>query len=626
MAAAGVTYALGIRLGLVHSYYGPAVYAMAHSWEAFVWGAVDPSASITLDKLPLAFQVQALSVRLLGWSQPAVLVPQVIEAVATIGLLFLTVRRWAGPYAGLLASAAYATTPIVAALAHAQIVDTMLVLVLVAAAYAWTRAMSSGRLGWLLGCAVIVSVAFQVKMVQAWGVLPALGLAYLLLAPGTWRRRIVRTALAGAVAVSASLLPLVIAQLVPASSRPWFDGSHDNSVFSMVFGYNLSARYAEGAGQAPGREGGWLYLLGPDVATQAGWLYPAALIGLVGALWWLRRRPRTDLLRAGFVMWGLWLATHAVAFSLGRVAHSFYVVAIAPAVVALAAGGAVLAWRARAGSWWVLPATVAATVAWAVWLSLQYPTFMPWLIPLVLGLGSTSVALLVGLRFVRSSHLAALALGLGVAATLVAPATWAASTTQQGWSGSAIGPAAGPVASMGGGRGQAPGSDGRTRPGAMPSGQPGPAPTGAPVPPAPGQTPPIGQGTAPGASGQTAPGRTTPGRRTTWPRSGPARPGRTCTPAPPCCPSAASAARSPTSPWRSCRRWSSPASCATWCSAAVGAVEAARVARSPSSRRGCSRAAPRSPTPPRRRCTGAGERLEDCQWGSVASAYASTSC
>lgn len=502
MATAGTVYALGIPLGLIHNYYGPAVYSMAHSWSAFFWGAFDPAVSITLDKLPLAFQVQALSVRVFGWSDWAVLMPQVLEATATIGVVFLTVRRWIGAPAGLLAAAAFATTPIVAALAHSQIVDTLLVLLLTCSAYAWTRAVQGGRLGWLLLTGVFVGLAFNTKMVQAWGVLPALALVHWACAPGSLLRRTLHVLAAGVVTLAVSLWWLVVASLVPAGSRPWIDGSAANSAWEMVFVYNLASRYGESAsGGAPGGGGGLDYLFGSGVATQVGWLYPLALAGLVGVLWWRRREPRTDAVRAGALMWGLWALTFGLAFSFGRVAHSFYVVALAPAVVSLAAAGAVLGWQAwRAGrrSGWLLPASLVATVAWTGWLHTRHPDFQPWVTPLVVGLGASG---LVALWFVRPGAsrarvAAPLAVGALTAGLLVTPAAWAASTTQPSTSGSSIGPSAGPVGGMGGSRGPGSGSDlaqppGRDAAGQAPTGQP---PTG--QAPGAGRTPPSGMPTA----------------------------------------------------------------------------------------------------------------------------------
>src|SRR5205807_1580997 len=143
--------------------------------------------------------------------------------------------RWLGPVAGIVAAAAFATTPIVAALAHAEISDTLLTLLLILAADAWQRALAGGRLGWLLLSGVWVGLAFQTKMVQAWGVLPALALVYLFAAPGAVRRRLGQVALAGIVTLAVSMSWIIMVLLTPVSARPYVDGSMDNSPLAMVF-------------------------------------------------------------------------------------------------------------------------------------------------------------------------------------------------------------------------------------------------------------------------------------------------------------------------------------------------------------------------------------------------------
>jgi len=463
---AGAIYAAGIRDGLVHGYYAPAVKSMSESWRAFFYAGYDPAASITLDKLPGAFMVEALSARVFGFSTWSILLPQVVETVVAILVLYGVVRRWLGPAAGLFAAAAFATTPIVAALAHAEISDTLLTLLLILAADACLRAVAGGRLGWLLLAGVWVGLAFQTKMVEAWGVLPALALVYLLAAPGRMRRRLGHAALAGVVTLAVSMSWIVMVLLTPASARPYVDGSLDNSPLAMVFEYNLLSRYGLGSDTTPGfggpvADGALSFMVAGSVAPQIGWLYPLVLIGLIAGVWWRGRAPRTDPVRAGFLMWALWLAVYAAAFSTGRVAHTFYVIAVAPAIAALAGGGLVVLWRAyRRGGWqrWPLPVAVAATVAWGFYLSRQFPAFLPWMTPLLLALGALSVALLItvplarrgnpGLRAV-AARMALAGLATAVVAVLLAPTAWAVSTVDSRYGGFGIGPAAGPMARFG---------------------------------------------------------------------------------------------------------------------------------------------------------------------------------
>jgi 4-amino-4-deoxy-L-arabinose transferase-like glycosyltransferase len=454
---AGAVYAAGIRDGLVHSYYAPAVKSMSESWRAFWYAGYDLAASITLDKLPGAFMVEALSARIFGFSMWSILLPQVIETVLAVLVLYGVVRRWLGWGAGLFAAAAFATTPIVAALAHAEISDTLLTLLLILAAAACQRATAGGRLGWLLLAGVWVGLAFQTKMVQAWGVLPALALVYLIAAPGRLRRRLGHVTLAGVVTVAVSIWWIVMVLLTPASARPYVDGSQDSSPLAMVFEYNLLSRYGVGSDTTvgfggPDAHGAWSFMIGDSVAPQVGWLYPLALIGLIVGVWYRGRAPRTDLVRAGFLMWALWLAVHAVAFSTGRVAHTFYVIAVAPAIAALAGGGLVVLWRLyRRGGWqrWLLPLAVAATVAWGIHLSRRFPTFLPWMTPLLIALGALAVILLVAVPLVLrrnrgprslSARLALAGLATAVLAVLVATTAWTVATIDSRYGGSAIAP------------------------------------------------------------------------------------------------------------------------------------------------------------------------------------------
>ncbi|AHI21815.1 glycosyltransferase family 39 protein [Corynebacterium vitaeruminis] len=461
VAVAGVAYSLGIKLGLVHDYYSAAVYSMSKDWSSFLWGSVD-GGSITVDKLPGALWIQALSVRLFGFNDWAVLGPQMVESLLAVVVVFFTVRRWlrdaygagAANVAGLLAAAGLATTPIVAALAHAEISDTLLMLTLSLAAYTWTRAMEKGSWKWLALTGFFVGWAFQSKMAEAWGILPSLALTYLAFAPGGFVRRLWHTVVAGVSAAVFSLWWIVLVSITPADARPWIDGSADNSAWSMVFEYNLSGRYEE-AGAGGGES--WSYLFGSNVATQAGWFYLTAVVGLIVALWYTRKSARTSIVRSAALMTGLWFATFFVAFSVGRVMHSYYVIAFAPAVVMLTALGAIIAWKHNRV--WVAVMALAG-IGWAAYLSNQFSTFYTVTIPIIVVLGIVGLLALVASRRLRfAAPIAALMLTV---ASLTTPAVWAASTVQSSYSGSAHGPAAGPVSSMGGmgGSGGAPSGSG----------------------------------------------------------------------------------------------------------------------------------------------------------------------
>ncbi len=253
-ALAGLLYAWALGQGTLEYYYAAAVRSMSMSWHNFIFGAFDPAGTITLDKLPGAFWVQALSVRAFGFHTWAIVLPQAVEGVLTVLVLYRAVARLAGPAAGLIAALILAVSPATVALDRGNISDSLLILLLVLAADAVSGAITAGAgnsrtlgegIGGLVLAAVWVGLAFQTKMIQAWMVLPALGLAYLLSGPGTVGRRTGQLAVAGTLTALVSLSWMIAVSLVPAADRPYVDGSHNDSIFEQVFVYNGFGRFGD---------------------------------------------------------------------------------------------------------------------------------------------------------------------------------------------------------------------------------------------------------------------------------------------------------------------------------------------------------------------------------------------
>ena len=501
--------------GDANSFYAAAVQAGTKSWKAFFFGSLDSSSFITTDKPPASIWVMALSGRIFGFSSWSMLVPQALEGVAAVGLLYATIRRWFGPAAGIVAGAALALTPVAALMFRFNNPDALLVMLLVASAYCLTRALEHAGTRWIVGTGALIGFAFLAKMGQAFLVVPGFGLAYLIAAPTTLRRRI-GGALAGLLAliVSGGWWVAIVA-LLPASSRPFIDGSPDNNIFNLIFGYNGFQRLFGGGGAAGGGGGGGtnfsgstgtLRLFNDLMGAQASWLLPAALLALAGGLWLTRRAPRTDRTRAALIVWGGWLLVTAAVFSYSQgVIHTYYTVALAPAIAALVAIGATLLWRhretlrARA----VTGAVVAATGVWSYVLLDRAPEWQPWLRVVVLAATAVALAaLLASARpgpLARRSGLVAIIAAIVVACT--GPAAYAVQTLSTTHAGSV--PSAGPAsaATAGGGPGGGPGG---LRGGARgsftpPIGAGGSAPAGAPA--AGSGTPLFGGSAANGASG-----------------------------------------------------------------------------------------------------------------------------
>jgi 4-amino-4-deoxy-L-arabinose transferase-like glycosyltransferase len=475
--------------GYANSFYAAAVQAGTKSWKAFFFGSLDSSNFITVDKPPASLWVMALSGRIFGFSSASMLIPQALEGVAAVGLLYAAVKRWFGAGTGLLAGAVFALTPVAALMFRFNNPDALLVLLLVAAAYCLVRAIERAGTRWVLAAGTMIGFAFLAKMMQAFLVLPAFALVYAIAAPTTLRRRIGQLLLGGlAVLVSAGWWVAIVA-LWPASDRPFIDGSPDNSIINLIFGYNGLGRIFGSSGPGGGGGGanfsgatGPMRLFNELMGGQASWLLPAALLALVGGLWARRRAPRTDRIRAALLLWGGWLLVAAAVFSFGQgVIHTYYTVALAPAIGALVAIGAALCWahRDQLAARLMAALAVAASAGWAYALLERTPSWEPWLCPLiltaaalgVLGLVLAPVLTRAGFGAAAARRLTLTAAVLGAVAAMAGPLAYAADTITTAHTGSI--PSAGPAdaAGMGiGGRGGAPGGGGGTRPSRFPGG------------------------------------------------------------------------------------------------------------------------------------------------------------
>ncbi|MGI5201162.1 ArnT family glycosyltransferase [Spirillospora sp. CA-108201] len=521
LIAATALYAWGLSAaGDANSYYSAAVKSGTQSWKAFFFGALDAGSYITVDKPPMALWAMGLTARVLGFGTWSLLLPQVAAGVAAVAVLYATVRRAFGHAAALTAAAVLALTPITVAINRDNNPDTLLVLFLVAAAWACQRAVDTGRLRPLLLAAFLVGCGFNTKMLQAFLVVPTLALAYLVAARPRPVRRVGHLLAAGAVLAASSLWWTLLVDAVPARSRPYIGGSTDGTAWDLVIGYNGLGRIL-GQGNGPGGRGGpgggggfggqsgAGRLFNDILGGQISWLIPFAVLALAAGLVLLRRRPRTDTARAALLLWGGWLAVHYVVFSFAQgTFHPYYSTAMAPAIAALTGAGAVLLTRAHRESraWaWALPAGVAATGAWAFVLLDRTPSWNPWLRWAVAAATALAVAALIAGRAVPRAGTRATVAGLALAVTagLAGPGAYAvsaASTTSNGTN-----PLAGPAS--GGGFGGAGGRPGGFPGGGAPPAMNGGRPPGGQFPG--GQAPP---GQAGGQNGQAPDGRAADGR------------------------------------------------------------------------------------------------------------------
>ena len=438
--------------GWANDYYSAAVRSMASSWHAFLYGSLDPTGLMTVDKPPLALWVQALSVRVFGFHSLSILVPQALMGVASVALVYDLVRRLWGRAGGFAAGAALALTPITVAISRHNNPDALLILCIVFALWALVRGLQDGRTRWLVWAGVGVGLGFEAKMGAALLVVPGIVAAWLWIAPrGRWAAaRAVGAFGAAAVAVGGAW-PLLVA-LTPADSRPWISGTSDNSIWSLIFGYNGLGRIdgqaggPGGTGGGPGGGGNALFgdspgvfrLVGNALGGQAGWLLGLALAGGIGLLvaTGLRRSARTGWLIA---IGGSFLTT-AVAFSAAKgIFHPYYMSELAPFTAALV-GATVGHVAARGKHWrWIGAAAIAGGVISELAVLGSTDT-LSGLAPLLViaGLGAAAALIAAPSRWRRA------ALATALATLTIAPASWAVQTLGHATNGTF--PAGGPAA------------------------------------------------------------------------------------------------------------------------------------------------------------------------------------
>ena len=430
--------------GYANSFYSAAVQAGSQSWEAFFYGSSDAGNSITVDKPPAALWIMALSVRIFGLGSFAILMPEVLMGVATVGVVYATVRRHFGAAAGLVGGLVMALTPVAVLMFRFNNPDALLVLLMALGAWATLKSIDEGSAKWFAIVGVLIGLGFLTKALQVLLVVPVFGLAYLLLANTTLRRRITGALIGTAAMVLSAGWWVAIVELVPASMRPYIGGSQDNSFLSVTFGYNGLGRLNGDETGSVGGGNGWGTtglgrMFSSSIGGQISWLIPSAFILLAVGLFLRGRAPRTDSRRAAYVVWGGWLLATMVTFSfMAGIFHEYYTVALAPAIAAIVGMGVGEAWehRGRSIGSVTLAAATAAAATWS-FILLSRTDWQNWLRVSVLVVGLASALLLLVITQVHRRFVPVVVAGALVAA-LAGPAAYSIQTVGTAHTGSIV--------------------------------------------------------------------------------------------------------------------------------------------------------------------------------------------
>ncbi|KJZ85905.1 hypothetical protein ClosIBUN13A_CONTIG116g01699 [Clostridium sp. IBUN13A] len=388
---------LGIE-GHANTYYSAGVKSMMMNLKNFFFVSSDPSGFVTIDKPPVGFWLQTISAKIFGFSGWSVILPQALAGVISVWLIYYLVKRSFGTLAALVAALCLAVTPIFVAASRNNTIDNLLVLSLLLACLTISLAAEQGKFKYLILSLVLVGIGFNIKMVEAYMLAPAVFITYFLSSAISYKKKIKHLIFGGLVLLAVSLSWALAVDLIPASNRPFIGSSTDNSVMELIIGHNglerigLGEKYTNRGNNPPqeltdkdnnlqnqnrtsqnqmpaGRNGmgnnsktGITRLFTyNNLSDQISWLLPFAIIGAIIAV--MEEKVKLfnfdNKRKLSLLLWSMWLLPEFIYFSFSKnVTHTYYLTTMAPSIAALTGIGLTTMWKLyNEESWkkWILP-------------------------------------------------------------------------------------------------------------------------------------------------------------------------------------------------------------------------------------------------------------------------------
>ncbi len=484
-------------LGYVNHYYAAAVKSMLQSWHNFFFVAAEPGGAVSVDKPPVGLWLQTISAYFLGVNTLGLLMPQILAGLASVVLVYHLVSRKFGEWAGLIAALALAVTPVAVAVDRNNTIDSTMIFTLLLAAWAFIKATESAKMRYLALGAVLVGVAFNIKMMAAFLPVPAFFALYFLgVREGLWRK-VGKLAVTFALLIAVSFSWAIAVDLTPADQRPYVGSSADNSEMTLIVGYNginrlmgmgrnrsvastdgdsdttqpkpdspqgavpassgMAARPSNPpsgnrpqpnsqdgngpqnvpTGNRPQGQGGGtpsnigetgaLRLFTSPLNKETSWLLPIALLAIVLLLTSSRFSFPLSEKHQALVLWGGWLVTGGVFFSVASYFHEYYLTLLAAPLAALVGIGIVELWKMRKQyplfAMLASIAVVGGTLAFQYYIAISFVKTVGWLLP-TLAIFLAGMILLAAGKIVTVKNLALAGVTLLVASMFITPAIW----------------------------------------------------------------------------------------------------------------------------------------------------------------------------------------------------------
>lgn len=387
------------KAGSANSFYTSAIISMSESWKNFWYGSFDPAGFITVDKPPVSLWFMVIFVKIFGLHGWSIVISSVLFSLGSIFLIYKMVKPYFGAMAARLAAFLMTLTPIVVADARTNNMDATLVFFLLLASFVLQKAVKKHSL-WLVSLAfALIGIGFNIKMLQAFMILPAMYIFYWLASKDNWKRTLRGSLLATVFLIVFTLAWPLAVDSVNKNNRPYIGSSSDNSVLNLAFGYNGtqrllgqttgtggtftgmgnskkggnhskatapqgrknlqkrgrnistkgkfngSAKHNNGGGNGIFNVGtaGITRLFQTALGQQISWYLPLAIFGLILAYLtayerqkkWWQLNRRQEQL----IFWAEWLIPVAGFFSIASFFHPYYTIMLAPPIAVLAAVG-----------------------------------------------------------------------------------------------------------------------------------------------------------------------------------------------------------------------------------------------------------------------------------------------
>ncbi len=407
--------------GYGNTYYAAGVKSMMMNFRNFFFVSSDPSGFVTIDKPPLGFWIQTISAKIFGFSGWSIILPQALAGVISVWIIYYLVKRSFGSLAAVIAALCLAVTPMFVAASRNNTIDNLLVLALLLACWALLIAAEKGKLKYLIISLVLVGIGFNIKMVEAYMVAPAIYITYLLSSAIPLKNRVKHLAFGTIILLLVSLYWAIVVDSIPAANRPFVGSSTNNSVMELIIGHNGLERIGLGGksriggqnnskdlkqGQIPQKSsqmsgdfsrnkdqsefssktknmkgsnaGGGMgnssktgisrLFSNNNLSDQISWFLPFALLGFLSAA--IREKlkfPFDSKKKLALILWFMWLVPECIYFSFTKGSfHTYYLTTMAPSIAALVGIGVTTMWEFyKECGWksWLLPSAFIVTGA-----------------------------------------------------------------------------------------------------------------------------------------------------------------------------------------------------------------------------------------------------------------------